>query len=928
MPNVSTEEVDYTRLFDYAPVGYLVIGDESRVVAANVAAASMLGVDRDELQNGRFFSDFLHEDGVAVWKDHRKCVVEQGKKHSADLLLKRPDHSVFSVRVECVPQVKLGSEVCCLMVMVDISDRVAALQASEEKYRHLVEHTSDVPCKLNSKGLIVYVGPQIARFGFDPKEVLNTNFVVYIHPDDQERVSADFAYAVAENASISSEFRVIAPGGTVIWFEHRSVLFVDGPDGVPELNIILRDITERKAIEAAREWTDHQRRIALDAAHLGWWHIDLQTQTPTFDERQREIFGITQEDLRSGELLDRVHPEDRERVVAQMKAVLDSANPQSCGVEYRIIRPDGEIRWVEAFGMKVYDGVGSDRHAVSIVGTVADITEQKQMREALEKRVLVLTQPLENKEIIAFEDLVDLGQIQKIQDEFAAAVGVASVITRPDGVLITRPSNDSIFCEKIRSTDQGFCDCMRSAAGIGEGDPQVAEIRTCFAAGLWNAGACILVGGRRIANWLIGQVRNEAQSEDRIRAYARELKMDEEALVEAFYRIPEMSKERFEIVAKALHTMANQISTAAYQNILQARFITAQEKTKNELRDSEERYRGLFETVSDAIIVFDGESRRFVDVNDAALKLYGYSHKDLFKLSRDALSTESDAAENVKEEDEESNPVLHCFHRKSDGRVIPVEVSQCSFSRGDRVLVCELVRDISGRMAREQEIQTSREELRRLASELSLAEQRERQCVADALHDGLGQLLSSAYLRVGALSQNKDLPEGVREPMEAVGQLIGQSLAETRSLTFDLSCPALNELGLAAALKELCRTMSTGFGIVFEFCGELCRVPLLMDHKIVLYRAVRELLMNVIRHSGARKATVSFDCADEKLQILVKDNGKGFDDTKAGRGFSPSGGYGLFSIRESVRHVGGSMLVTSVPKSGTCVQITTPLRTK
>jgi signal transduction histidine kinase len=281
----------------------------------------------------------------------------------------------------------------------------------------------------------------------------------------------------------------------------------------------------------------------------------------------------------------------------------------------------------------------------------------------------------------------------------------------------------------------------------------------------------------------------------------------------------------------------------------------------------------------------------------------------------------------VNEYDEEAIPISHHFHKKSDGSIIPVEISRCSFSRGNRVLVCELVRDISGRMAREQEIQNSREELRRLASELSLAEQRERQRVAHALHDGIGQLLSSAYLRVGALCQN-NLPESVREPMATVGEIIGQSLSETRSLTFDLSCPALNELGLSADLKELCRTMSSGYGIVFEFSEDPCRIPLVMDHKIVLYRAVRELLMNVIRHSGARKAEVSLVCAGGKLQILVEDNGKGFDDAKAGRGFSPSGGYGLFSIRESIRHVGGSMAVTSVPKTGTRVQITVPLRKK
>ena len=118
-------------------------------------------------------------------------------------------------------------------------------------------------------------------------------------------------------------------------------------------------------------------------------------------------------------------------------------------------------------------------------------------------------------------------------------------LTRTDGT-ITRPSNFSRFCSDIvRRTERGRKRCQTSDAHLGQYHPEGPAIQPCLSAGLWGAGSSITVGGRHIANWLIGQVRNEAQSEENVRAYARELGSDEEAFVEAFYEVPVMSTEQF-----------------------------------------------------------------------------------------------------------------------------------------------------------------------------------------------------------------------------------------------------------------------------------------------------------------------------------------------------------------------------------------------
>lgn len=203
----------------------------------------------------------------------------------------------------------------------------------------------------------------------------------------------------------------------------------------------------------------------------------------------------------------------------------------------------------------------------------------------MEKRLEALTQPLTDDGSIAFEDLFNLADIQRLQDEFARATGVASIITGTDGTPITAPSGFCRLCKDIiRETPEGRANCYRSDALLGRARPEGPVVQPCTSGGLWDAGAGISVGGRHLANWLIGQVRDETQTEDRMRAYAREIGANEHEVIAAFREVPGMSREQFGHVAQVLFTLANQLSTAAYQNIQQARFITERRRAEQEQR--------------------------------------------------------------------------------------------------------------------------------------------------------------------------------------------------------------------------------------------------------------------------------------------------------------------------------------------------------
>ncbi len=167
-----------------------------------------------------------------------------------------------------------------------------------------------------------------------------------------------------------------------------------------------------------------------------------------------------------------------------------------------------------------------------------------------------------------FGDILDLDEIQRIQDAFSAATGVASIITAPDGRPLTRPSNFSRLCQDvIRSTEKGLANCMRSDAVLGRPNPDGPIMQPCLSCGLWDGGASIYAGDRHIANWLIGQVRNEAQDDAVMLAYARSIGADEDAFREALAEVTRMPTEQFRQICQSLFMFANQLSQIAYKNL-------------------------------------------------------------------------------------------------------------------------------------------------------------------------------------------------------------------------------------------------------------------------------------------------------------------------------------------------------------------------
>ena len=232
--------------------------------------------------------------------------------------------------------------------------------------------------------------------------------------------------------------------------------------------------------------------------------------------------------------------------------------------------------------------------------------------------------------------------------------------------------------------------------------------------------------------------------------------------------------------------------------------------------------------------------------------------------------------------------------------------------------------EIAGRRLAEEDARRSREALRAIASELTLAEERERRAIATDLHDHLGQALAMIRIKLGEIRGNA-IFEGFGDTIGRLCSFVDEAITYTRTLTFELSSPLLYELGLEAAVESLAERMRAKYGIPIAFAGGAERLRIDQDVAVLLFKATRELLMNAVKHAKATRVTVALDQCGEEVRVSVADDGVGFDAAHAPERLGLERGFGLVSIRERLRSLSGRLEITSTPERGTTAILCAPL---
>ncbi|SMP59036.1 PAS domain S-box-containing protein [Desulfonatronum zhilinae] len=494
------------------------------------------------------------------------------------------------------------------------------------------------------EGRFISANPALARmYGYDsPDELIEavTDIATQVYADPEDR--KEFIRLLEEHGEVvNHECRFRQRDGAIFWVSRNARAIRDQTGAIIYYQGFTTDISARKqADEGLREQTQRLNSITENMFDLVSI-TDLEGNY-TYLAPSHAVLGYDLDAMIGANVMEHVHPDDYQ-AVATAFAVFLANREDGRKVEYRYRRADGSYLWFETVGKFIHDEHGNPE---KILFSTRDFTARKQAEDALEKRLVALTQPLDSSEWFGFDQLFSIAELQRLQDDFAKATNVAALITHPDGTPITAPTNFCRLCEIIRKTEIGHANCIKSDSELGRMNPGGPVVQTCLSGGLWDAGAAIYVGDRHIANWLIGQVRDEEQDEDKIRAYARTIGVDEDVAAEAFREVPAMSRQQFEQIANALFTLATQLSNSAYQNLQQARFITDRKRAEQALRESEQRLiqeveqRRYAETYLDTILnavpdpVFVKDmNHRWIRLNEAFCAFMGRSGEELLGKS-------------------------------------------------------------------------------------------------------------------------------------------------------------------------------------------------------------------------------------------------------------------------------------------------------
>jgi signal transduction histidine kinase len=237
----------------------------------------------------------------------------------------------------------------------------------------------------------------------------------------------------------------------------------------------------------------------------------------------------------------------------------------------------------------------------------------------------------------------------------------------------------------------------------------------------------------------------------------------------------------------------------------------------------------------------------------------------------------------------------------------------------------KLQTEIAERRQVEEQLLVHQDQLRSLASELILTEERERRQIATDLHDHIGQTLAVIQMKIDALHVSVSTAEQA-ESMDGISALIDQMDEDIRSLTFELSPPVLYELGLEAAVEWLAEQFQAKHHLRIEVADDRRPKPLDEDVRTLIFRAVRELLINVVKHARVRMARISLRREGDFLHAEVADDGVGFDSSRHAVPEDSKCGFGLFSIRERMSSIGGAFRIRSASRRGTRAILIAPLQ--
>jgi PAS domain S-box-containing protein len=884
-------EARYRLLYDNNPSMYFTLSPQGTVVAVNQFGATQLGYQPAELIGQSILKVFKTEEHHAVLGQLVVCAASPLKVFQWEIQKIRKDGSALWVRERAQAVLDQKGSILILVVCEDITERRITedcIRESEERWRALFEHAGVGIAQLGLTGQFLRVNPRLCEtLGYSSKTLLQHTFQEFTHPDDLQ-VSLQYLdeLATGKRPSFSREKRVRRSDDVWVWLDVTMSLVRNVSKAPAYFIAVVQNITDRKRAEQALLESETRFRQIAETIEEVVWSSDPEVSkmlyiSPAYERVWGRTCASLYEDPES--FIDSIHSDDRGHVLA---ALAEHRDAIPFDQEYRILRPDGTTRWIWDRGVPVRDP--RTGHLTHYVGVAADITERRQVEEALRLSESAIRElhEITSRKAVPFEqqirELLDLGRRR-----FKLPIGAFATLKGEQLELTVIRSDRPMQEEGTLLPHCNICSetlMVNSTVAIEHlTNSEWRDDSACFLLGFETyLGTSLLVGGQKFGTICF---------------------MDYEPYCGHF---SEADKDFLLLMARWI--------TREIERQNSERTLQEQEEA---LRASEERFSKAFRSSPYPIIVTELETGRCLEANDAALEVFGFERQEV--IGQTTLT-----------QGLWPNPVeLQKFFERLgvEGSLRNIDMTFYTRDHIERrfLLSCELIElnrtkcivavgtDITEQKRAEEALRRSEQAVRRAF------EERER--LSQDLHDNLLQSLYAIGMGLELTKQRlqRISQTNAKRLEDSVGQL-NSVIREVRGFIPSMQPLIAEEQTLADALRTLIDSFaSTGAGEIVLHIDDDAARRLSSAQSTHVLAIAKEALSNSIRHTKAARRMLTLRLLRRTIRLEIADNGRGFS-IRGRRRL----GMGLKNMRARARKLRGRIAITSAPNKGTTVTLSIP----
>ncbi|MFM6924259.1 MAG: PAS domain S-box protein [Ferruginibacter sp.] len=963
---LKNKEEKYRSLIEQASDGIVITDMEGVILEVNNSIQQMLDLSDDELI-GYHLTDFL----PAEDKDSNPLRIHelmQGKSLLYERRLKKRDGSILEVEINS----KMATSHTLIGFIRDITER-KKIKNRLMYQASLLESVSDAVTSLDTNRCIVSWNSACEDlFGFTAEEVMGRKIPELVTFEYPSTSNEEVFKQVFSEGKWKGEFNFIHPKTKEKINLLSNINLLKDNKGIATGFIITsKNITDRiKAEEKIRKSNERFELIA-QATNDAVWDHDFQKNETWGNNKLYKIYGIEPEsrkiDLEM--FLDHLHPDERAGIEQRMTTAIENRE-ESLAEVFRFRTAGGEYRTFYDRSNIKYDENGKP---VRILGAMQDITEREHAQKAIlesEEKYRTIIEQAADGIFIADENtyLLDVNsagcqmggytraELQKLK--FEDVIPPEDLVSNPLRITMIRKGESVINERRLIRKDGSIIDVEISAQKLQDGRYQlfvrdiserkkaeeileeserflketqlIANLGTYtldITSGKWTSSA--------ILNEIFGiepdYVKNVESWEDIVHpdwrenmaVYLREV-VEKKQKFDKEYKIVRKNDQ----AERWVHGIGRLSYNEAGQPIGMVGTIQDVSKSKHSeeaLVQSEQKYRLLFYNNPLPMWMVTVPGLNFIDVNESAIKQYGYTREEFLKMSTKELRPSEDVADFLKEVEKMKSDEINrraWRHKKKDGTIIYVETySHQIVYEGKRVWL-GLSHDVTDKNMAEERLQKSYQDIRQLASNLQNIREEERTSIAREIHDELGQQLTGLKMDIYWLSRKINTSDNeIAAKLKESIELINATVASVRKIATDLRPSILDDLGLIAALEWQGEEFEKRSGTHVEFSNEAGEFVLKPESVTAIFRIYQELLTNVARHANATFVKVRLMKTGDNLFFSLTDNGTGFDpDT-----ISKKKTLGLLGIKERTLLLGGTYEFKSKPGEGSETIISIPL---